>query len=138
VSWPQHRSHKELWEETCAEFFLKFSPNESPYLEWNFAPYGDFNCFYFDQYRSRSQNEDTKQFNAPQIDVVHSGSKTDIRVLVSIQNYLGISKYLPAPKFSVHFPLVLVSQKGEVSYRTINHPKANPDFHHGDSFCYHL
>lgn len=45
-----------LWENHCYELFLAFDnqPN-SPYLEINFAPTGEFNLYHFDGYRSPTQ-----------------------------------------------------------------------------------
>lgn len=45
-----------LWEKHCYELFLAFDnqPN-SPYLEINFAPTGEFNLYHFDSYRTPAQ-----------------------------------------------------------------------------------
>ena len=40
----------ELWKETCFELFIK-SKNDN-YLEFNFSPRGEWNCYHFNSYRN--------------------------------------------------------------------------------------
>lgn len=45
-----------LWEDTCFECFISGDNRaDSPYLEVNLAPWGDFNLYWFDSYRLPNQ-----------------------------------------------------------------------------------
>lgn len=126
---PNKSRETKLWEKTCFELFIK---NENgAYLEFNFSPNFQWNCFYFK--KKGDPLSEWEQMKTPKLDI-----------LLSHEHFL-----LFAEIKKEFFPLDFISQKNELkfaissvikstdqklSYWALIHCDSRPNFHHFDSF----
>ncbi len=117
-----------LWKNTCFELFIKKS-KEIFYLEYNFAPSGQWAAYQFDDYRAgRGDAEAT-------VPVIKTARHTNIFVLsasIVLPDSLRTSELLAA------ISAVIASKAGDISYWAAAHPLGKPDFHHRDCFALQL
>ncbi len=117
--------NEDLWKTTCFEIFLK-NLNSNDYYEFNFNSQGDWNLFYFKDYREREKN------------FKHT-------VTVSVQNEKLLNKTTLMYKFDIakldklNFPCQVnlssvIKTKSEISYWSQKHTGAKPDFHDSKNF----
>jgi hypothetical protein len=106
-----------LWEETCFEFFARV-PGEEQYWEWNFSPYGYWNQYHFEQYRSIP-----KKLTTPPVSLMVQ------KQFFSIEFPLPIEK-----KEWLIAPTAIIKEEKGPSYWAQTHPKEEPDFHNFDNF----
>jgi hypothetical protein len=117
-----------LWKNTCFEFFVGNSEDKS-YLEYNFAPSGQWAVYQFSGYRAGMAQSET---GAPVISTAQSG------------DVLTVSVMLQLPDMTRHADLwagtsaVVATKSGEISYWALAHPAGSPDFHHKDCFALKL
>lgn len=118
-----------LWEKTCFELFIK---NESgQYLEFNFSPVFEWDCFYFNR-----KGESLKRWEKMQMPV------TDI--LLSEADFLHFSvikkDFFPEGFFDsgrdlqVGISSVIKEKSGRLSYWALSHADSRPNFHDFRSF----
>ena len=120
-----------LWEKTCFEFFIKNKLGN--YIEFNFSPTFEWNCFYFE--KKGDPLKEWEKMNYPIMDV-----------LLSIDHFLLIieikKSYFPAGFFEIDSELEcsltsVIKEKSErLSYWALHHADTRPNFHHFDSFKY--
>lgn len=118
-----------LWEKTCFELFIK--NNRDEYLEFNFSPRFEWNCFYFQ-----------KQGDVLQEWAKMERPKTDI--LLSLEKFFIVSEikkeFFPVNfitnNMSVGISSVLKMKNEEMTYWALSHEDSKPNFHHFDSFKY--
>lgn len=153
----------ELWRTTCFELFLR-RPGEDAYLEFNFAPSGQWAAYGFNAYRVRGVDPQgagpiifspvpgqTQQ--AHRIKMVRMGVEPDVAArLTANDDSLG---QRDAPTFVVMVQMedaginqdgpweiavsaVIEEADGAKSYWALAHPSDKPDFHHPDSFVLEL
>ena len=114
---------EDLWRHTCFEAFLK-APGEEGYLEFNFAPSGDWAAYRFDSYRAGRTELDIPP---PSIGGHHGGD-----LLVGFVSLEG----LPSNRFwRIGLSAVVEDEEGRLSYWALAHPPGDPDFHHPDCFA---
>lgn len=121
---PERR--RELWEETCFEFFLT-SMEHPGYWEFNLSPAGHWNVFHFDGYRAGMKDEvafDTLPFSVRN----HRGI-CEASVAIDTTR-LGIAN----DSWRLAISTVVAESRGRVTYWALSHPGAQPDFHHPDAF----
>ncbi|MDO9181573.1 MAG: hypothetical protein Q7U04_04155 [Bacteriovorax sp.] len=126
---PDKTRHLKLWEKTCFELFIKNEANQ--YIEFNFSPNFQWNCFYFN-----FQGEALKEWEQMQMPVID--------VLLSSDHYLLFAEikkdYFPEGFFDtdLHAGItsVIKDKKGTLSYWALSHADTRPNFHHFDSFKY--
>ncbi len=117
-----------LWKNTCFELFVGNSEDKS-YLEYNFAPSGQWAAYQFSGYRAEMAQLETE---APKISVVDGGQ------------FLTVSVKLYVPDTERHVDLwvgisaVAATKSGKISYWALAHPAGSPDFHHNDCFAIKL
>jgi hypothetical protein len=117
-----------LWKNTCFELFVGDSEDKS-YVEYNFAPSGQWAAYQFSGYRAGIAELETR---APVISVAQSG------------DVLAVSVTVPLPDMTRHAGLwlgisaVVATKSGEISYWALAHPAGSPDFHHKDCFALKL
>ena len=117
-----------LWKNTCFELFVGDSEDKS-YVEYNFAPSGQWAAYQFSGYRAGIAELETR---APVISVAQSG------------DVLAVSVTVPLPDMTRHADLwvgisaVVATKSGEISYWALAHPAGSPDFHHKDCFALKL
>ncbi len=161
------RSQKdELWKSTCFEFFVG-RPESEFYLEFNFAPSGDFAIYAFDRYREGMAKIEPAAL--PQLLVAKSatnfgsksgaksGAKSDDKPgalfgaivserycmsgSISLVNSSTLTRELAlAPALEASLTAVLTSQDaaGACQYWALTHAGDKADFHIRKSFTYKL
>jgi hypothetical protein len=117
-----------LWKNTCFELFVG-NPEDKSYLEYNFAPSGQWAAYQFSGYRAGMAQLET---GAPIISVAQSGD-----VLI-----VSVTLYVPDTKRDANLwagiSAVVATKSGEISYWALAHPAGSPDFHHKDCFALKL
>jgi hypothetical protein len=126
---PSKQRILKLWEKSCFELFLKNSRDE--YLEFNFSPHFEWNCFYFK--KKGDPLEEWKNMKRPETDI-----------LLSLEKFFLVAeikkKYLPqnfmTKEMSAGISTVLKMKNKELTYWALSHEDLKPNFHHFDSFKY--
>jgi hypothetical protein len=118
-----------LWEKTCFELFIKNARNE--YMEFNFSPCFEWNCFYF-----QKKGDPLREL------IKMQKPKTDI--LLSLEKFFLVSEikkeflpegFLTDNNMSVGISAVLkLDQSDQMTYWALNHQDSRPNFHHLNSF----
>jgi hypothetical protein len=126
--------HKEriikLWEKTCFELFMKNSRDE--YLEFNFSPCFEWNCFYFKQ--QGDALAEWSKMQRPQTDILLSLDK--FFIVCEIKKEFLPKNFLTVNHMSVGLSSVLKMNNEEIIYWALSHQDKRPNFHHFDSFKY--
>lgn len=117
-----------LWKNTCFEIFIRQSYEET-YLEYNFAPSGQWAAYAFSGYR---QDMTDLAAAAPLINV----ERGDADLIVSV--ILQLPDGWHQRSLQVGLSAVLVTESGNTSYWALAHPQGQPDFHHKDCFALQL
>ena len=116
----------ELWETTCFEAFLRPLAQDS-YMEWNFAPSGDWAAYAFTGYREGMAE--------PEV-----GQPPYIRMEDNLTWWtLGATIAVPADtNWELGLSAVLEEKDGTKSYWALVHPREKPDFHDPGCFAARL
>ena len=117
-----------LWKNTCFELFVGHS-EDSSYLEYNFAPSGQWAAYQFASYRDAMPDLET---SAPSIQVKKSGD------ILTLSVTLRLPVAWRARKLAAGISAVVATQRGDISYWGVAHPPGKPDFHHRDCFAVQL
>lgn len=106
-----------LWERTCFECFLG-NTHKDEYLEFNFSPSGDWNFFYFFNYRDGKLEY---PLDTPKMTQKNTPNLMTLEINLSLD------------KFPYNFDLINISailiDKNKKNYFSIKHPIKGPDFH---------
>jgi hypothetical protein len=120
-----------LWRHTCFELFLR-APAEAGYLEYNFAPSGEWAAYRFSDYRAgMAPIED----GAPAIESRIRGGRYALTATFDLEPALGLLADLP---WQFALAAVIETRDGRKSYWAAAHPPGAPDFHHRDCFALKL
>lgn len=115
----------ELWKQTCFEAFIRVDGADG-YVEFNFAPNGDWAAYAFSGYRNGMRDLECP---APQIETTLRSDGLTITVQTPA---------LPAEFATGQIwlgPSAIVEDKtGARSYWALHHPEDAPDFHHAENF----
>lgn len=125
---PQRRD--ELWRTTCAEIFVALNDGPytgGPYLEFNFAPTGDWAAYRFDSTRIGMRPHVWPGNEAPRVSLAASSDDLTLEVLLPLAA-------LRAGVHRVAYASVVETSNG-LSYWAVTHPTDRPDFHHPQSFA---
>jgi hypothetical protein len=116
----------ELWRTTCFEAFLRPMAQNS-YMEWNFAPSGDWAAYGFTGYREGMAE-------------VEVGQPPYIRMEDNLTWWtLGATIAVPADThWELGLSAVLEEKDGTKSYWALAHPREKPDFHDPGCFAARL
>jgi len=116
----------ELWRTTCFEAFLRPLAQDS-YMEWNFAPSGDWAAYGFTGYREGMA-------------AVEVGQPPYIRREDNLTWWtLGATIAVPADtNWELGLSAVLEEKDGTKSYWALAHPREKPDFHDPGCFAARL
>jgi len=118
-----------LWQQTCAELFIRNAPGDAGYLEFNFAPSTAWAAYCFDDYRSGMH---ALPIEPPEI-------RTEIKEsAITVTAAVQLPPEWQAASFLVGASVVVLEQHDNISYWAIAHPPGKPDFHHRDCFALHL
>lgn len=119
----------ELWKTTCLEAFFSFDQDsDSPYLEVNCSPNGDWNAYAFTGYRQGMRPDGTAS-----VHLIHRALESDEAIFrVKIQS--------PALKNFKHLGITAVIEfsDGSKSYFALTHSGPQADFHNKSSFTHSL
>jgi hypothetical protein len=114
-----------LWRDTCFEAFVAVAGSPG-YLEFNFAPSGEWAAYGFQSYRVAAPLAGEER--VPKIIVRRSDDRLELDATVTLLD--------PAPGDRVRLGLaaVIEEEPNMLSYWALKHPPGRPDFHHPDAF----
>lgn len=118
-----------LWTTTCFEMFFK-NTSSNDYYELNFNSKGDWNVFYFSDYRQRVNNH--KSNIELKMKILCKAERTNLSFRFDIRKMEKLK--LPC---AVNMATVLKTQSGN-SYWSQKHNQAKPDFHDFKNFTLKL
>lgn len=105
----------QLWQDTCFECFLM--TKEGRYIEWNFSPTGEWNCYAFSNYREPQPPMELEEAMPREIHI-------------SSQSFRAV---FYAPDFE-RYQISAIIKTHETHYYALEHAKAKPDFHAPQAF----
>ncbi|MBC7712702.1 MAG: hypothetical protein H7177_05160 [Rhizobacter sp.] len=126
---PQHSRVMNLWEKTCFELFIKNS--EDHYLEFNFSPDFEWNCFHFE--KKKSPPVPYKKMEMVIFDILFSNEV--VHVIVELKKIMFPENFF-ATSMSAGITSVIKEKTGELSYWALSHKDTKPNFHQFESFKY--
>jgi len=117
----------DLWKTTCFELFLR-DPEEAGYVEFNFAPSGQWAAYRFSFYRNGGSP--LPMSTPPSIELSAASDLLDAEVVIETAGLEGSQLSLTA---------VVEETDGTKSYWALSHPPDGPpDFHHPACFTLEL
>ena len=116
-----------LWQHTCFEAFIA-APRGAGYLEFNFAPSGEWAIYQFDSYREGMRALDA----APPI--ITTRRAADNLVMSIVVAPRAFPDFKDRAELRLALSAVIEDSNGHLSYWALAHPPGKPDFHHTDSF----
>lgn len=119
----------ELWKQTCFEAFLT-SDGFNGYLEFNFAPNGDWAAYKFESYRDGGAN---LTMDAPDIQTDRASDRLTVTATIAT-----LPKDLLSGQIRLGPAAILQTQQGDRSYWALDHPAERPDFHRLENFKINL
>lgn len=128
---PVHERKIKLWEKTCFELFIKNSKDQ--YIEFNFSPVFEWNCFFFNKKGDPL---------SPWIKIDHIASdillsKDIFHIIVEIKKDQFPPHFFDVKQdMSAGITSVIKNKLGHLSYWALSHEADRPNFHHFDSFKY--
>ncbi len=126
---PKHARVMKLWEKTCFELFLKDS--NDTYVEFNFSPDFEWNCFKFE--KKKSDPIPYERMELVKFDILFSNEV--VHVIVELQKRMFPEHFFEG-KLSAGITSVIKEKSGAISYWALSHVDTRPNFHHFDSFKY--
>ena len=119
----------DLWEHTCFEAFLKRKDSPS-YIEFNFAPSGDWNCFYISSYRVN--DGEYSPIKKQTIDVSLTADRLVLKSDITLSLLPNLSlKDFESKKIEIGLSSVIEDKNKELNYYALIHKRTKPDFHDG-------
>lgn len=115
-----------LWKSTCFEAFLRKNGTD-PYLEYNFAPSGEWAAYAFEDYRSGMAE---LPVNAPP-EILSDSSEGHF----AIQSEIMLPADWRDGLIELNLTAVIEEIDGTKSYWALAHPPGKPDFHDKDCFA---
>jgi hypothetical protein len=116
-----------LWRHTCFEAFVGMK-DRPEYLEFNFAPSGEWADFGFHRYREAAPV--VENVAAPVIAVSQAGDVLELEATVALPSIID-----PRAWLKLALSAVIEDERGALSYWALNHPPGKPDFHHPEAFA---
>ena len=114
-----------LWQQTCFEAFLA-PEHDGGYVEFNFAPNGDWAAYRFSEYRQNGHDLDTP---APTIEAWQTENGFSMRVSLA-----ELPADLHSGAIRIGPSAVIEARDGTKSYWALHHPANKPDFHRIENF----
>ena len=115
-----------LWQTTCFEFFLAVFHSRH-YWEFNLAPTGDWNVYYFTNYRRGMKP--SKSFDSLPFIIKTNDSTYQLEIEINLQSIIAGNTFL-----ELAVATVIEDTNHNLSYWAITHPGIQADFHRRDSF----
>lgn len=121
-----------LWEHTCFEAFLS-RPGATAYMEWNFAPNGDWAAYTFKGYRERTLS--ASSFTPAKIRWERGGNACTVEATIPVYETAHLGPTTAGnPALRIGLTAVLEHAGGQRTYWALRHPAAKPDFHQPEGF----
>ena len=130
---PNKKRVIKLWEKTCFELFIKNEKDQ--FIEFNFAPNFEWNCFYFD--KKGGALAEWEKMPRPESDILLSAEH--FFMFVNIRKEFFPEGFFNSNKkqiLSAGISSVIKEKIGSLSYWAMTHADVQPNFHHFDSFKY--
>ncbi|MNK19540.1 hypothetical protein D3C87_377620 [compost metagenome] len=134
MKWPETfaivESRKDdLWKHTCLEaFFAETLDPESPYVEMNCSPSGDWNIYVFSGYR-----QNLTPLSSCKVTLVErEGVEKGVHFTISVD---GLP---PTSRLHIGLTAVIEHANGNVSHWALAHPGIKADFHDKHGFLLEL
>lgn len=124
---PKHARILKLWEKTCFELFIKDEKNS--YIEFNFSPDFEWNCFYFEN--KGDALLEYKRMELVKFDILFSNEL--VHVIVELQKKMFPDHFFEG-NLSVGITSVIKEKTGSLSYWALSHHDIKPNFHNFKSF----
>ena len=118
-----------MWQATCFELFLQ-RPETQDYLEFNFAPNGDWAGYHFTGFRDGRTGLSTA---APRIEIDMSAGHLLVKVDID-----RLPPRFTTNSLSLGPTAILEAKDGQISYWALHHPSNKPDFHRSETFQLNL
>lgn len=126
---PNHARVIKLWEKSCFELFIKNSKDN--YIEFNFSPEFEWNCFYFE--KKGDALAEYARMNCLKTDILLSLEVFHLIVEIDKSKF---PEGFFAGDLSAGITSVIKEKSGKMSYWALSHNDTRPNFHHFDSFKY--
>lgn len=123
----------ELWKHTCFEIFI-LKADAPGYVEFNFAPTGQWAAYSFRSRRSGMRN--IEQVNEAPIGTMMFGRQYVLKAEVDLSGVEGLPP-ADAP-WRAAISTVIEAADGRKAYWAVQHPEGNPDFHAPEGFVIDL
>jgi hypothetical protein len=117
-----------LWRHTCMEVFIG-PAIPGPYLEFNFAPSGQWAAYRFSGYRAGM--EPLSGLRPPRIELRRQSERLLLSAAVELPPDLTATVRLG-------LAAVVEDRVGRLSYWALRHAGDRPDFHHPESFGFEI
>jgi len=124
----QPKRTDELWKDTCFELFCGRA-DEGRYVEFNFAPSGQWAAYAFTGYRVGMTE---LACAAPLINCTAGEGIFEMTVTVDLPESLRTVDVMGG------FSAVIADKNGRTAYWALAHPPGKADFHHKDCFALQL
>lgn len=121
-----------LWETTCFELFLK-NKTHSSYIEFNFAPNGNWNAFQFKEYRTGMS--EYNGLDKVLITLTRGQKEINLRAIVHLKErrYFMEEDFVDG-NIKLGPTAVIEDTQNNKSYWATKHFTKKPDFHFEDNF----
>ena len=130
------RPGHELWRHTCFELFV--AGRLPAYREFNFSPSGEWAACAFSGYRQATPFFDGVLTGIPTPEITVetlADEKLELRARVPGQ---ALASTDDGGALRIGVSAVIEDQAERLTYWALRHPRAEPDFHHPDSFVLEL
>jgi hypothetical protein len=123
----------ELWKHTCFEIFILQA--EAPgYVEFNFAPTGQWAAYSFRSRRSGMRN--IEQVGEAPIGTMMFGRQFVLKAELDLSGVEGLPPSVATWRAAMS--TVIEAVDGRKAYWAVQHPEGNPDFHAPEGFVIDL
>jgi hypothetical protein len=123
-----------LWRHSCFESFVTRAGAGAPeYLEFNFAPQGDWAAYRFVRYREGMAPLALER--TPRVEARRADEELVLTATVALA---GVSTLPDGVALRVALAAVIEDGSGTLSYWALKHPPGKADFHHADGFVLEL
>lgn len=116
-----------LWQKTCFELFIK--NNKDQYIEFNFSPVFEWNCFFFN--KKGDALSEYKPMDEVKFDILRSLNVFTLIVEIDRENF---PENFFDGEMLAGITTVIKDKDAKVSYWALSHNDNRPNFHHFDSF----
>lgn len=123
----------ELWKHTCFEIFI-LKADAPGYVEFNFAPTGQWAAYSFRSRRSGMRNID--EVRATPIGTMMFGRQFVLKAELDLSHVDGLPPV--AANWKAAISTVIEAADGRKAYWAVQHPEGNPDFHAPEGFVIDL